>query len=147
MDRKSHFNHFVRNIVQLVAYLVPQFPPECLARFDRDKLISAFSMVADGTRIGAKPWPLGPGWSGHDTKIGSKTSPSPETMDPVTLALRFNSDVSSSAPYGNKRMKATMEDWAKDKPRWSRSIPVCVVSENLESSKVLGGRPMPKNGA
>lgn len=136
------------SVVELLAYLVQQFPPDQLLRFDKERLISSFSSVIDGKRVTPDPWRLGPGWTGEDTRIGkdyrdllSKLGVSaPSELKPTELALLHNSDTMGQEPYNNPDILRTKNEWARHVEDYSRHIPVCVVVEGVEDNeRILGG--------
>lgn len=148
MDHKSYLNYFARNITELVAYLTHQAPPELLLRFDKSALISSFSAVIDSKRVQSDQWDNGPGWSGEDTRIGKdyldilrtlKVSKI-EELPAHDLALLYNSDSQSQAPYGNRNIQAASLHWAAHTAECSKNIPVCVVVDGLSDADKLGGR-------
>lgn len=148
MDEKSYLNYFARNITELVAYITHQAPPELLLRFDKSSLLSSFSMVIDKKRVQADEWENGPGWSNDDTKIGKdytnilaklKTS-SIEELHAPALALLYNSDSQTQAPYGNTTLQTSIHHWAAHTAQWSKHIPLCVVADGISDNSLLGGR-------
>lgn len=138
---KDHFNHGVRSLTQWISGIIQQFPPQYFVRFDRDRLLSAFSMELEGTRITAEPWNLGPGWSGSDVLIGSKSDISVEDMTEEQIGQRWNTnDPNCSAPYGNRDIERIEERFYTLAEEMGQTIPLNVGAlEKMERS--LGGRP------
>jgi hypothetical protein len=70
MQPVSHFNFFVRSLLQLCSYLVQQLPTKYKILIDPNVFMSAFSMVNDeGERINASSWQGAPDGSAYDTHI------------------------------------------------------------------------------
>ncbi len=138
---KDHFNHSIRSLLQWINGIIQQFPPHYFVRFDKELLLSAFSMELEGVRLAAEPWDLGPGWTGNDVRIGSKSDVSIESMTPQQLAQRWNTnDCASSAPYGNTNIEKVEEAFYTLAEEMGRTIPLNVGAlRNME--RPLGGRP------
>lgn len=128
MDPQASFDHVVRSIGQVVLDWVRQYPKHRLARVDTPLLISAFSQVVDGVRVGATPWPMGGGWSGNDTKLGTKYQVLPEKMSPKQLDKIHNSDADTDAPYGNENLRGHPQKWTRWNEKISQTIPICVAA-------------------
>ncbi|KAK0474681.1 hypothetical protein EDD18DRAFT_1367568 [Armillaria luteobubalina] len=79
---QDHFNHSICSLLQWINGIIQQFPPHYFVCFNKDLLLSAFSMELDGVHLAAEPWDLGPGWTGDDIQIGSKSDVSIESMSP-----------------------------------------------------------------
>lgn len=148
MEPETHFNHFVRNVVMMVSYLTPQLPPDYLARFDREKLLDAFSFVHNGARVGANEWPLGPGWTGTDTLVGREYAQEdlPSSLDVLNLARLYNSDSRSDAPYGNEAILELTKRWEAHSKTWASTVPICQGVSNISDNLIIGGRPQKQKG-
>ncbi|TFK62067.1 hypothetical protein BDN72DRAFT_933532 [Pluteus cervinus] len=117
MERQSYLDHFARNIAQIVAYFSSQVPTEYQLRFDRDRLLSAFSILSeDDVRIRAKDWHLGPGWKESDIKIGQKEDP----------------DHKDEYPYNNPERLKGMEKFGDHVHEQSLSIPICLLGDEMD---------------
>ncbi len=136
---KDHFNHSIRSLLQWINGIIQQFPPHYFVRFDKELLLSAFSMELEGVRLAAEPWDLGPGWTGNDVRIGSKSDVSIESMTPQQLAQCWNTnDCASSAPYGNTNIEKVEEAFYTLAEEMGRTIPLNVGAlHNME--RPLGG--------
>ena len=146
MEPVTHLNHFSRNIVSLVMHIVQQYDPRSLLRFDRDRLLSSFSCAINGVRTAAGPWQHGPGWSGDDVKIGTEYMQDLSTLPEADLAMLWNSNTPSNAPYGNNVLLEAMTTWAKHKKEWADTLPICVVAEGVLAGNIIGGRPSTRKG-
>ncbi|KAJ3503547.1 hypothetical protein NMY22_g18213 [Coprinellus aureogranulatus] len=129
MESNSNFDHFVRDIVQFVAYAVDQYPRHEGARFNRRVLLSAFSSVRGGKRVGVDDWELGPGWSGDDTQVGKEYKEDLKTLSLNDLTMLHHSDTKTTYPYGNKKANDHAEAWKKHHEAMTSTIPLCVVSD------------------
>jgi hypothetical protein len=68
MQPVSHFNYFVRGLLQICSYLVQQLPTRYRVLINPDIFLSAFTMEdEDGKRVQAKPWVGAPDGSAYDT--------------------------------------------------------------------------------
>jgi hypothetical protein len=70
MTPTSYLKWFSRAMVQMMTYYILQIPPHLQARFDRDKILQAISVVIDGERVAAPKWSHGPGWAARDCQEG-----------------------------------------------------------------------------
>ena len=61
MTPSSHFEFVVRTLLQIVLFFLLQLPKSYQVQVDKDRFLSAFSMVENGTRTPVTSWPLGPG--------------------------------------------------------------------------------------
>ncbi|KAK0482935.1 hypothetical protein EDD18DRAFT_1362350 [Armillaria luteobubalina] len=82
---QDHFNHSICSLLQWINGIIQQFPPHYFVHFDKD-LLSTFSMELDGVHLAAEPWDLGPGWTGDNVQIGSKSDVSIESMSRQQIA-------------------------------------------------------------
>lgn len=138
MEEASHFEHSIRSIQTLTVYLLNQLPQHYLARLDIEKFASAFSFVHNSTRVAAKPWDVGPGWSGDDTMIGKQYSPPPTELSSDDLAKKHNSDNDSQAPYGNQAILEGATRWAEETSEWSKTILLTAVDHNVTGKAPSG---------
>ncbi|KAK0187462.1 hypothetical protein F5146DRAFT_1004367 [Armillaria mellea] len=107
---KDHFNHSVCSLLQWIHGIIQQFPPHYFVHYDKDLLLSMFSMELEGVWLAAEPWDLGLGWTGDDVQIGSKSDVSIESMTPQQIAQRWNTnDCANLAPYGNANIAKVEE--------------------------------------
>ncbi|KAK0186922.1 hypothetical protein F5146DRAFT_1141771 [Armillaria mellea] len=83
---KDHFNHSVHSLLQWIHGIIQQFPPHYFVCYDKDLLLSTFSMELEGVCLAVEPWDLGPGWTGDDVQIGSKSDVSIKSMTPQQIA-------------------------------------------------------------
>jgi hypothetical protein len=68
MERRSHFDHHIRNVLNVAHYITQQLPEGYDVRIDRNKFLSAFSMVDEnGDRVCGRKWPLGPQFEDVET--------------------------------------------------------------------------------
>ncbi|PBK88798.1 hypothetical protein ARMGADRAFT_1033779 [Armillaria gallica] len=127
--------------MQWISGIIQQFPPQYFVRFDRDQLLSTFSMELEGTCLTVEPWNLGPGWSGSDVLIGLKSDISVEDMTEEQIGQCWNTnDPNCSAPYGNCDIKRIEERFYTLAEEMGQTIPLNVGAlEKMEQS--LGGRP------
>jgi hypothetical protein len=146
MEPEVHFEHTVQAFSQQMAYFMRQLPPQYLARFDRDVFFSAFSMVVDNVRVGLQPSIYRPGWSGSDTKIGTKYTQNIEDLSSEELRRLHNSDHDTDAPYGNKQLLVSRERWRNFLRENSSTIPLCVVTEALYGGSDIGGSKSARQG-
>ncbi|PBK90312.1 hypothetical protein ARMGADRAFT_1083167 [Armillaria gallica] len=122
---KDHFNHGVRSLMQWISGIIQQFPPQYFVCFDRDRLLSTFSMELESTRITAELWNLGPGWSGSDVLIGLKSDISVEDMTEEQIGQCWNTnDPNCSAPYGNCDIKRIEERFYTLAEEMGQTIPL-----------------------
>ncbi|KAK0432091.1 hypothetical protein EV421DRAFT_1911288 [Armillaria borealis] len=138
---KDHFNHGIRSLMQWISGIIQQFPPQYFVHFDRDLLLSAFSMELEGTRIAVEPWNLGPGWSGSDVLIGLQSNISVEDMTEEQIGQCWNTNnLNCSAPYGNHNIERVEERFYTLAEEMGRTIPLNIGAlEKME--RPLGGRP------
>lgn len=70
MQPVSHFNYFVRGLLQLCSYLVQQLPTKYKVLIKPEIFLSAFSMEdEDGERMQASAWTGAPDGSAYDTNL------------------------------------------------------------------------------
>ena len=77
MQPVSHFNYFVRGLLQICSYLVQQLPTRYRVLINPDIFLSAFTMEdEDGKRMQAKSWVGAPDGSAYDTNLdaGAETT-------------------------------------------------------------------------
>ncbi|TFK59843.1 hypothetical protein BDN72DRAFT_905486 [Pluteus cervinus] len=155
LDRQAYLDHLARNFIQLLAGFGSQVPPEYGFMFDRDLILSAFSILDEGgARIYANPWPLGPGWLGSDvgasdTVVGSTPIPGSDTSTErhPTGELEIHEgsldSIRSQVPYNNpERIRGILrcEHMAHEK---AKTIPICaMVDERHVNTGVIIG-PVP----
>ncbi|KAL0566511.1 hypothetical protein V5O48_015504, partial [Marasmius crinis-equi] len=125
MEDKSYLNNIARDWYSFVLYGVRQANPTANLRVSKDVFLSAFSMMADGERITAGPWPLGPGWDQADVEAA-------------------NSDVDGNGdgnaiPYSNKARFVQPQEWEKLLHKSSRHIPLCISAETSYPNEGIGG--------
>ncbi|TFK58788.1 hypothetical protein BDN72DRAFT_906413 [Pluteus cervinus] len=114
MERTSYLDNFSRNIVQMMAYFAQQVPPQYRLKFDRDNILSSFSMLDEkGVRIQAKPWPYGPGWVSSDVHIGN-------VEDPLETDM---------VPYNNAERIQAIREWNETIKSSGSTIPISVVQQ------------------
>jgi hypothetical protein len=89
MTPASYLKWFSRAMVQMMTYYLLQIPPHLKARFDRDKILEAISIVIDGERVAAPKWSYGPGWDARDCQEGP-------VQEYVEGATDKDEDISSS---------------------------------------------------
>ncbi|KAK0477731.1 hypothetical protein EDD18DRAFT_1365298 [Armillaria luteobubalina] len=122
---QDHFNHSIHSLLQWINGIIQQFPPHYFVRFDKDLLLSMFSMELDGVRLAAEPWDLGPGWTGDNVQIGSKSDVSVKSMSPQQIAQRWNTnDCGNLAPYGNTNIKKVEEAFYTLAEEMGQTIPL-----------------------
>lgn len=138
MEEASHFEHSVRSLQILTVYLLNQLPQHYLARLDTEKFASSFSFVQNSTRVAAKPWDVGPGWSGDDTRIGKQYSPPPTELASENLAKAHNTDKDSQAPYGNEEILEGAQRWSEETADWSKTILLTAVDQNITGKASSG---------
>jgi hypothetical protein len=70
MQRLSHFNFFIRGLLQLCSYLVQQLPVKYKVSIDTEVFLSAFTVQDDnGERVRATSWSGAPDGSAYDSNI------------------------------------------------------------------------------
>ncbi|PBK81624.1 hypothetical protein ARMGADRAFT_1091115 [Armillaria gallica] len=138
---KDHFNHGAHSLMQWINSIIQQFPPQYFVCYDRDLLLSAFSMELEGTRVAAEPWNLGPGWSGRDVLIGSKSNISVKDMTEEQIGQCWNTnDPNCFTLYGNCDIEKVEERFYTLAKEMGQTIPLNVGAlEKMEQP--LGGRP------
>ena len=76
MQRVSHFNFFVRGLLQICSYLVQQLPTPYKVLINPDVFLSAFTMEdEDGERVQARSWAGAPDGSAYDTTLDAGLEP------------------------------------------------------------------------
>ncbi|KAK0471902.1 hypothetical protein IW261DRAFT_1571360 [Armillaria novae-zelandiae] len=119
--------HIICSLLQWINGIIQQFPPHYFVCFDKDLLLSAFSMELDGVHLAAEPWDLGLGWTGDNVQIGSKSDVSIESMTPQQIAQRWNTnDCGNLAPYGNTNIKKVEEAFYMLAEEMGQTIPLNV---------------------
>lgn len=82
MQPVSHFNYFVRGLLQICSYLVQQLPPRYRVLINPDIFLSAFTMEnEDGERVQAKSWVGAPDGSAYDTNLDAGVETTTMPMD------------------------------------------------------------------
>jgi hypothetical protein len=89
MQPFSHFNFFVRSLLQLCSYLVQQLPTQYKISIKSDVFLSAFTMEnEEGERVQATPWTGAPDGSPYDTHetndtlvLNNISAPDPGDLD------------------------------------------------------------------
>ncbi len=127
--------------MQWINGIIQQFPPQYFVCYNRDLLLSAFSMELEGTHVATGSWNLGPGWSGSDVIIGSKSNVSVEDMTEEQIGQHWNTnDLNCFAPYGNRDIEKVEERFYTLAEEMGWTIPLNIGAlEKMEQS--LGGRP------
>jgi hypothetical protein len=87
MQPYSHFNFFVRSLLQLCSYLVQQLPSQYKITIKPDVFLSAFTMEADGERVQATPWPGAPDGSAYDTNVEQPDNNNTEALSAIPSSL------------------------------------------------------------
>jgi hypothetical protein len=147
MDTEDYINFMIHLFAQQMTYYISQTDPKALLRFDRDKFFSSFSYVNDkGIRVGLKPSPYRPGWSGRDTEIGTVYKERLNELSEEELRALHNSDLISQAPYANDVLLSAKIQWEEQLRETSMSIPICAVTEVVSPWNVIGGRPAARKG-
>lgn len=60
MTSRAHFDFLARSLYQHSHWVMQQAPSYYGIEIDPDLFLRSFSMLVDGTRVNAKPWPLAP---------------------------------------------------------------------------------------
>jgi hypothetical protein len=81
MQSHSHFNFFIRSLLQLCYYLIQQLPTHYKVLIDADMFLSAFSMVNDeDERVKGSSWKGAPDGSAYDSHIEELADDDPNTL-------------------------------------------------------------------
>ncbi|PPQ86374.1 hypothetical protein CVT25_002452 [Psilocybe cyanescens] len=150
LSPKAHINQFSRLLLQAITFFACQLPPDMIPRVDKSLAMKIVSVVIDNKRVTADDWDLGPGWTGDDVKIGTNYTQilanlnaiSIEDLSPTALATLCNTDLASTAPYGNEDLRSATEEWAHYLKKSKEDIPLCVVAEGPQDESILGGHLM-----
>ncbi len=120
--------------MQWINSIIQQFPPQYFVRYNRDLLLSAFSMELEGMHVATGLWNLGPGWSGSDVIIGSKSNVSVEDMTEEQIGQCWNTnDLNCFAPYSNRDIEKVEERFYTLAEEMGRTIPLNIgVLEKME---------------
>jgi hypothetical protein len=93
MQPTSHFNFFVRGLLQLCSYLIQQLPSRYKISINTDLFLSAFTMEDNnGERVRATSWPGAPDGSAYDTTAEADVVSAPNTMDTSSDSQNTNAD-------------------------------------------------------
>ena len=136
MDSEANFDHFVRDLLQFTTYAIDQYPRHELARVDKDKFLSAFSVVRNGERVGVSSWDMGPGWTGNDVRVGETYPEDPKGMPVANLVELHHSDEKTDYPYGNKKVHDHVQAWKAHNEAMTKTIALCVASDIREDNSV-----------
>jgi hypothetical protein len=80
MQRVSHFDFFVRGLLQICSYLVQQLPTPYKVLINPEVFLSAFTMEdEDGERVRARSWAGAPDGSAYDTTLDAGDRAATET--------------------------------------------------------------------
>jgi len=80
MQPVSHFNFFVRGLLQLCSYLVQQLPIRYKVLINPETFLSAFTMQDDdGERVQARSWAGAPDGSAYDTNLDAGVESATDT--------------------------------------------------------------------
>lgn len=93
----SHFNFFVRSLLQLCSYLIQQLPSQYKITIKPDIFLSAFTMEADGDRVQATPWPGAPDGSAYDTDIELPDIDTPSNTEASASAIDIDTPSNTEA--------------------------------------------------
>ncbi|TFK60160.1 hypothetical protein BDN72DRAFT_905211 [Pluteus cervinus] len=143
MSRKAFLQHVSRGVNQLTAYLVSQAPEEYGLRWDKDALVSSFSILnEDQKRIQAEVWPLGPGWPSSSNRI-MEDSCIEDTATDVNTALV------NPVPYDNQPRIDAIRGWAEHVHTSSETVPISVLCDQRDptTNKIIGANPQRRKGA
>ncbi|KAJ3713402.1 hypothetical protein C8R42DRAFT_727292 [Lentinula raphanica] len=133
MDDQSYLNHFSRNMLMFLLYMVRQAPREQLMRIDKDRFLSSFTMRSGDKRIEADQWEAGPGWTGEDTQVGKKYIEDFTKLSQEELKQLWNTDSRSDTIYGNTWLAAQREEWQEHRKKMMTSIPICHATGEVEN--------------
>jgi hypothetical protein len=100
MSAQSYLDWFGHSMVQMLAFWSLQAPSHLRMRFDRDAILSNFSMLDEnGSRIVGRPWAHGPGWTSDDCQPGvapalpASTSDVPMQLTGSNTPLQHDDDL------------------------------------------------------
>ena len=138
----SHFNFFVRGLLQLCSYLAQQLPTRYKISIDAEVFLSAFSMVDDaGVRVKGSPWQGAPDGSAYDTHIESAdaTSESAQLEDDETPTQPTASSEASNSIVVRRQLALK---WIDHQEKRYRFLPIPVEKspnwEEMRNKIVLG---------
>ena len=93
MQPTSHFNFFVRGLLQLCSYLIQQLPSRYKITINTDLFLSAFTMEDDnGEQVQATSWSGAPDGSAYDTNVDAGVDSAVNTMDVSSDSQIMNAD-------------------------------------------------------
>jgi hypothetical protein len=93
MQPISHFNFFVRGLLQLCSYLVQQLPTQYKVSINPETFLSAFTMENDdGERVQARSWVGAPDGSAYDTNLDAEDESTTDTPMDTTSDHEGGSD-------------------------------------------------------
>jgi len=93
MQPTSHFNFFVRGLLQLCSYLIQQLPSRYKITIDPNLFLSAFTMEDNnGERVQATSWSGAPDGSAYDTNFEAGVDSAVNTMDVSSDSQIMNAD-------------------------------------------------------
>ncbi|KAE9388824.1 hypothetical protein BT96DRAFT_1003847 [Gymnopus androsaceus JB14] len=119
--------------------MIAQAPIDTVAQIDRDKFLSAFSLVDENwPQIQAKPWDLGPGWTGND--INKKYEQNPRMLMLEEVKKLWNSDMLSDIPYGNDQLVKACQDWQSLWEAHVQTHPLCHALGEVETEDSMNPR-------
>jgi hypothetical protein len=84
MERPDFLNHLAQRSLQMLNHIWRGIPAQHGAAIDTDKFMSAFSMMHEGQRITAQPWPEGPDGRAEIAEVHNEESDS----EPSRLHMR-----------------------------------------------------------
>ncbi|TFK72346.1 hypothetical protein BDN72DRAFT_894856 [Pluteus cervinus] len=137
LSRKAYLDHLGRGVDQLVAYLVSQAPEDYHVQWDKDKLVTAFSLINEaGKRIQAEPWDLGPGWPSSSIHIGKNINDE-QPRNPGKMV-----------PYDNQPRIDAMKKWAQHVNTTGNTTAVSILCDRRDAaSNIVGAHPQRRKGA
>jgi hypothetical protein len=157
MIRTRHFEFIVRCLLQIVLFFVTQLPVSYEVQVDRDRFLSAFSIINDDVRVQVPPWPTGPGWAPMEGQPRPLASPPNrvEAQLPCSFPASYErSDVMPEMvdvdkpssgkiqlcnPYGNSLRHMVLRLWAEFVPVVANTIPAVVLAYRGVEGGVLAG--------
>ncbi|KAF9065239.1 hypothetical protein BDP27DRAFT_1425053 [Rhodocollybia butyracea] len=140
-DAQSYLDVTARAILEHCLGIISQAPMDTLPRINRDVFLSAFSLVDENNiRIQAKPWALGPGWTGENVQIGKTYSEDIRGLPEETVKELWNSDTVSDIPYGNQAMVDARLEWIALHQSRVPTHPVCHASGEVEEKLAIPPR-------
>lgn len=140
-DAQSYLNVTARAILEHCLGIIAQAPIDTLPRINRDVFLSAFSLVDENNvRVQARPWNLGPGWTGDDVRVGKVYTENIRALPDNDVKKLWNSDAMSDIPYGNQAMAEARLEWVSLHNSRVPIHPVCHASGEVESAIVIPPR-------